>query len=309
MSGASDRTLGTGRLDERFGEHFAPVLGLWARAPVSTRTVAGLCAFVPVALATLYRVVNNAPGPLPSDVVAFATGALPVVVGPAVAALLLAATDPRPLVRVGLTFAGGFGVVATLSPAAWLPAAVGVTAGGGVVVVAHAGRGETTPRTRRTAAVGGVLVAAVCVSLAATVGVDPATLRPLGSAIALVGVAATPLVVGSARTGLLAGALAGLLTFGVATSVPYVAGAVLLVGGGVVGVPLGLVVLAAAGGVTALVTAFDRRRYDAALGVCLLLAAGVPATLLGSLAVVVAVALLADPAAPGAAVDEGGVHS
>lgn len=309
MSSSSDRTLGPVHLRERLGDRLAPVVGLSPRSPLSTRTLAGLCGLVPVALATLYRVVHNAPGALPADVVALATGALPVVVGgPAAAALLLAVTDPQPLVRVGLVFAGGFGVLAALSTAAWLPAAVGVTAGGGVVFAAHAGR-AAPPRRLRTTAVAGVLVAAVGVSLAATAGVAPGTLRPLGSAVALVGVALTPLVAGYGRSGVLAGALAGLLTFGAATSAPYVAGAVLLVGGGVVSAPLVLVVLAAAGGVTALVTAVGRGQGGVALGSCLLLVAGVPATLLGALAVVVAVALLAAPIEPAETAAGGGVRS
>ncbi len=277
----------------------ASLARLSARSPVSTRTLAGFCALVPVAGVTLYRVVHNAPGTLPPDLVAFATGALPVAVaGPAVAGLLLAAGEEHPLARVGLAFAGGFGIVAALSPTAWFPAAVGTTAGGGVVAGARIARPGRTSERLRTTAVCGVLVAAVGLSLLATVGVGSATLRPLGSAVALVGVAATPLVVGHDRTSLLAGALVGLLAFGVATSVPYVAGAVLLVGGDVVGAPLGLVVLAVAGGVAGLVATLDRRRYDAAFGVSLLLVAGVPATLLDTVAVVVAVALLTAPVRP-----------
>jgi hypothetical protein len=309
VSGSSDRTPGPVHLGQRLGDRLAPVVGLSPRSPLSTRAIAGLCGLVPVALATLYRVVHNAPGTLPTDAVALATSALPVaIVGPAAAALLLAVTDPRPLVRVGLVFAGCFGVLAALSTAAWLPAAVGVTAGGGVVFAAHAGR-ASPPRRLRTTTVVGVLVAAVCVSLAATAGVDPGTLRPLGSAVALAGVALTPLVVGYGRLGVLAGALAGLLTFGAATSAPYVVGAVLLVGGGVVSTPLGLVVLAAAGGVTALVTAADRGQGGVALGSGLLLVAGVPATLLGALAVVVAVAFLAAPVEPAETAAGGGVQS
>lgn len=310
MSDSPKRLRGAGVTDR---VDFDPLSRLSAWSPVSTRALAGLCALVPAALATLYRIVHNAPGALPSDLVSFATGALPVVVaGPALAGLLLAANEEHPVPRVGLAFAGGFGVVAALSPAAWLPAAVGTTAGGAVVVGARIARPGTTSERVRTAAVGGVLVAAVGLSLLATVGVGSATLRPLGSAVALVGVAATPLVVGHDRTSLLAGTLAGLLTFGVATSAPYVAGAVLLVGGDVVGVPLGVVALAVAGAVAGVVAALDRRRDDAALGVALLLVAGVPATLLGAVTVVVAVALLTTPAGRETAAsrrDEGGVPS
>ncbi|ESP89693.1 hypothetical protein K933_01851, partial [Candidatus Halobonum tyrrellensis G22] len=134
-------------------------------------------------------------------------------------------------------------------------------------------------------------------SLAATAGVAPATLRPLGTAVALVGVGASPAVVGADRTGLLAGAVAGTVALWFAAGAPYVAGAVLLVGGGVVGAPIALVALAVAGGVAGLVSALRRGRSETAVGVGLALAAGVPATLPRALGVVVAVSLLAG--APG----------
>jgi hypothetical protein len=289
-----------------------PFAGLSARVPVSTRTLAGACALVPVALSTLYRVVNNAPGTLPTDLAVVAASARPAaMVGPAVAALLLAGDESSPARRVGLAFAGGFGVLALVSPAAWLPAAAGIVAGGVVLVVAHARDAPTVERAVWGAAVGGVLVIAAGVSLLATVGIDPATLRPLGSTVALVGVGTTPLLTGRSRLGLVAGALAAGSTVAVAVNAPFVAGAVLLVGGGVVAAPLGLVALAVGGGVVGLVAAVESRKRNAAFGVCLLLAAGVPSTLVRAVAVVVAVALLtdSDPSLPPCASTPGGVAS
>ncbi|NHN49171.1 hypothetical protein G9464_16450 [Halostella sp. JP-L12] len=276
------------------------VARLSAGTPVSTRTAAGLVALVPVAAATLYRVAHNAPGPLPAPLVEVATVALPAaVVGPALAALLVAGTADAPGERVGLAFAGGFGLVALASPLAWLPAATGVVFGGGLAAGSRVRqlRRDVSAASVRRAGVAVVLTAGVVASLAATAGVAAATLRPLGAGLALVGVALTSLLVGGDRASLIVGALAGVLTFGVATSAPYVTGAVLLVGGGVIGAPLAFVVLAVGAGVAGLVHALRGGTIDDALGAGLLLAAGVPGTLLGALGVVVAVALLAD--APG----------
>jgi hypothetical protein len=266
-----------------------------AGSPVSGGTAAGLLALLSVGATTLYRVAHNAPGTLPGGVSDLAAVALPVAVaGPALAGVLLATVVDRPAERVGLAFAGGFGLVALASPTAWLPAAAGTVGGASLVAWSQLrglGRDASDAVVRQTGVVA-VLAAAVVVSLTATAGVAAGTLRPLGTGLALVGVGATPLLVGSERIDLVTGALAGVLTFALATSVPYVAGAVLLVGGGVVGAPLGLVVLAAGGGAAGLTRALRTRDTDAALGVGTLLVAGVPGTLLRALGVVVAVALL-----------------
>lgn len=276
--------------------HFAAAVArLSAAAPISTRTFAGLLALLPVAATTAYRIAHNAPVALPAPLTDLASGVLPfVVAGPALAGLLLAATADAPEARVGLAFVGSFGLVALASPAAWLPAAVSTVCGAGLVVgsdVRRSGRIGSETSVRRTA-VAGVLTAGIVASLAATAGVGAATSRPLGSGLALVGVGATPLLVGGDRPSLIVGVLAGGLTVGLATSAPYVAGAVLLVGGGVVGAPLVLVAFAVGGGVAALGHALRRGRVDAALGVGLLLAAGVPGTLPRAVGAVVAVALL-----------------
>ncbi|WP_135807024.1 hypothetical protein [Halorussus marinus] len=279
---------------DRLGARLA---GLSAVVPVSPRVVAGLLAVVPVAGATLYRVAHNAPGPVPAGVAELAAVGLPTAVaGPAVAALVLAALADAPGERVGLAFAGGFGLLAIASPAAWYPAAAGTVCGGALAVAERARRLGADASLRRACrvGVGAVLATGVGVSLAASAGVAPATLRPIGSVAALVGIGLTPALVGWDRASLAAGALAGGLTFGLATSAPYVAGAVMLVGGGVVDAPLGLVAFAVAGGVAGIVRGGRRRRPDRSLGAGLVVAAGVPGTLLGALGVVVALALLAD---------------
>lgn len=286
------------------------VARLGAAVPVAPRTVAALLALLPVAGATVYRVGHNAPGTLPPAAVDFATTLLPLAVaGPALAALLLAATVDNRAARLGLAFVGAFGVVSLAGGAAWFPAAVGLCAGLLVLVgdrVRRAVGDEASVELARTGLLG-LLTAGVVVSLGATAGVAPATLRPLGSGVALLGVGLLPAVVPTDRVDLLAGAAAGLLTVAVAASVPYVAGAVLLVGGGVVGVPIGLVALAVGGGVAGLSGGLRRRggrgvdaggsarpvTAPAAVAPVLLLAAGVPGTLLRAVGVAVAVGLLA----------------
>jgi hypothetical protein len=263
--------------------------------PVAPRTVAGLLAALPVAAATLYRLAHNAPGALPEGVPAAATALFPVaVLGPALAALSLAAVANTPAERVGFAVGGGFGVVAAFSTT-WLPVAAAIACGGGLVVGSrlwHHGRADRWPTARRSVAV--VPLAGVVVSLAAAAGVAPQTLRPLGSVLALAGVAAVPLLVRAGRPALLAGTLAGLLTALAATGAPYVTGAVLLVAGGVVGAPLVAVLLGVGGGVAGVVGALRRGRVDLALGAGLLLVAGVPGTLFRALGIVVALGLLVE---------------
>lgn len=312
------------RTADASGRFEAVVAGLWAMvarlsaivtrlsaaSPIPTRTLAGLLGLLPVSGMTAYRIAHNSPVALPAGVTELAPVVLPtLVVGPALAGLLLAATADAPGERVGLAFVGGFGLLALASPSAWLPAAVSTIFGGSLLAGSQIrrfgsfgrsgrsgrsgrfGRGESVAAVRR-AVVPVVLVAGVVASLTATAGVAPATLRPVGSGLALVGIGLTPMLVGADRTSLIFGALGGILAVGLATSAPYVAGAVLLVGGGVVGVPLGLVAFAVGGAVVALSYALRRGRTDATFGVGLLLVAGVPGTLPRAVGVVVALALV-----------------
>ncbi|ELZ80128.1 hypothetical protein KU306_18400 (plasmid) [Haloferax larsenii] len=264
--------------------------------PKSTRAVAGVLGLLPVAATTLYRVAHNTPAGLPAGVPEFVALWYPfAILGPALAGFLLATTAETASERVGLTFLGGFGLISLASATAWIPAAVGIAVGGGVVVWSRLARLKTEEDwdeiRRVTPTV--LLIVGVGVSLAATVGVAPTTLRPLGTILTLLALGLAPVVTGWDLTSLGAGVGAGLVTLALATSLPYVAGAVLLVGGGVVGAPLGLVAFAVGGGVTGVVFSLRDERVDRALGAALLLVAGVPATLLSAAGVLVAVALLA----------------
>lgn len=259
------------------------------------RQGAGALALGTVGLSLVVRLAVNAPGE-PSAVVASAVGPAETLalVGPALAALALGVATDRPLARVGLLFAGVFGLLGALSPAALVPAAGAAAAGGTLVAVAHLPRGTTWGVARRWL-VAGALLAGVALSLAGASGVAPATARPLGSKLALAGVAASVVFVGSDWRGRAAGLVgAGLLAwFG--TQVPFVLGSLALVGGAVVGASLPFLAVGAGGGVATATTGLLARRSEAALGGGLLLAAGVPATLPRALAVVVGLALLTAP--------------
>ncbi|WP_148414538.1 hypothetical protein [Haloferax sp. KTX1] len=276
----------------------AGIAALRSRTPGRTfRILTGVLALCPVAAVTAYRVGHNVPGGLPGGVATLAADWSGLaVVGPALAALLLASTADAGAERVGLAFVGGFGVLALVTAAAaWRPAAIGVSVGFAVVAadrLVALGRKREWNGVRRAAPVG-LAAVGVATSLAATAGVMPATLRPLGSGVALTAVGVVPLAVGWDRTSALAGVAAGATVLATAASAPYVAGAVLLVGGGVVGVPAGLVAFAAAGGTAGVVSALRDGRLAVALGAALFCAAGVPATVLRATGVVVAAALVA----------------
>ncbi|WP_372480776.1 phosphate ABC transporter permease [Halomicrobium sp. HM KBTZ05] len=240
--------------------------------PVRRRTVALVVTTV-VALAVGARFVSAilvnapaAPATLPREPIAGATTGLA-----ALAALWLGASGDDPVAGVGLLFVGVFGLLAAAVGLA-TPAAVAVATGTGVVAVGFRRR-----LTVWTGAATALLVAAVAVGLAAGFGWPG--LRPLGSTLALLGIAATPLYAGAGprAVGVGAGAFAVVVAVGLAN--PFVAGATTLVGSGVVGTSLVVVGLAVAGAVTAASVALRERRFALLVGVALLAFAGVPATL------------------------------
>ena len=280
-------------------------------------------------LATLARVVVNAPVTVPLDL---ASAAEPLatlgLVATATAALVLGATERDLLATVGLTFVGVFGLLAAIAPGAVVPAAVAIPAGAGLVV-AHDARAVdprraepggiqapgTSAPTPIQAAVATALLAGAAVSLAGALGVAAGTLRPAGSALALLGAGATPVFVRTTSRDWLVGgvAAAGVLT--VAAAAPFVLGAVLLVGLGVVGTPL-VVVAAGLGGLAVTASAALRRRsWPALAAIALLLAGGAPASAGSAVALALATVLLArggvtppgwDPDEPGPSTDAGG---
>lgn len=189
----------------------------------------------------------------------------------AVVAVLLGATEDDPIAGVGLLFVGVFGLLAVGTGLA-IPAAVAIVAGTAAVAVAV--RGELTPATGVATA---LLVAALAASLAG--GLTTTALRPIGSTLALLAIAATPVYAATDRRALVGGtvAFASVVVLGLID--PFVTGAIALVGGGVVGSSLPVVALAVAGAVTTASVALRERRVALLAAVALLAFAGVPAAL------------------------------
>jgi hypothetical protein len=241
----------------------------------TARTGALGVALLLTASLTLVRVVRNAPVDAPgvASAPALLLPATQVVAGLAV--VLVGLTTDRRSVRTALVFAGVFAVLAAVGSAASVPAVGALVVGGAVLVGTDA---RTHAETPRRWLVGGLVLTGVVASLAAVLGVATATLRPLGTTLALVGLAVVPLLVDPPRAAWLAGGAVagGVLAVGLAA--PFVVGAVTLVSTAVVGASLPLLALGLGGATVAAVGFAQTGHRPAALGVALLALAGVPAT-------------------------------
>lgn len=246
----------------------------------------GVVAVSAVAGRVLLRILRNLPfDPVvaPPTIQGLVGLGTPLVL--ALALVTLALATERTVVRVGLLFAGVFGLLSVVSRAATLPAVVAVSLGGGLAVIGALGW-SSTYRDARRSAVAIAFVAGVTVSLASAIGILDGGFRGIGSLFALGALAMVSVRVEGDRVGLLAGVLALVVVVLVSTTAPYVAGSVLLVGFAVVGVPPVLVALAVAGGTAATVAGLRRAEYALPVGVGLLLLAGVPASLPRAMAVI-----------------------
>lgn len=253
------------------------------------RTAAGVLAFAGLAAIALVRVGLNLPFDLPLSGV-YGPASVLATLGPALGLFVWGVQAERPVHRAGLVFAGVFGLLTLVAQPAELPATVAL----GTAIVALAGvqmaEHWRTTRYDRLLVIG-VLALGAVLSLAAGLGFDPATLRPLGSRVVLLSVAATPVFVDWDREGLLVGLGAGVAILAMGVSVPFVTGAVSLVVGGVVGASLPLLFLGTVGAVVVLWSGLRAGRTDLALAAGILLVAGVPATVPRGMGVLAAIAL------------------
>lgn len=219
----------------------------------------------------LAAVVVNVPGtPTRAPVTLLGT------LGTGLAALALVVAGIRtdwPVAGVGPLFAGVFGALATLSPAAVVPAAVAVTAGTTLFALARRTRLAAPP-----AMVTGGLVVTLALGLGSAV-TGTATLRPYASTFAFLSLAGTPAFVTTGRRSLVRAGLAFTVVVAFGLSLPFVTGAATLVGTGAVGASLPVLAVAVAGAVTTASAALRERRWLLLAGVGLLAAAGVPATI------------------------------
>ncbi len=243
---------------------------------------------------TLVVILGNLPfNPLvASELVRTGTAVLfPVAVAGALVTIAL--TDGRTPVRVGLLFAGVFGLLGLLVPTATLPAVVAISAGGALALLGTLGIPDTwTYGAVRRRAIATGFVLAIAISLASAVGIAGG-LRGIGALVGLGSLAAVGTRAEASPVAAGAGiAAAALLVAGSLTS-PFILGSALLVGFGITGIPHLVVAVAVAGGVAAAVAGVRRREYPLALGALLVLFAGVPATLPQAMAVLLGATLVA----------------
>jgi hypothetical protein len=250
---------------------------------VDRRTVVtgtGLVALFVVAIRSTIRLLGNVPfdpvtvSPSTRTGVAVAT---PLTVGTVLAVIAL--TDDRPTVRVGLLVASVFGVLGEFAPAATLPAVVAVVLGSALALVSGLGRAEELSyRVVRRRLLAAGIVTAIALSLADSTGLVPG-LHGAGSLFALSAVALVGTWAEQSFLPAIAGVLAGGVVVYAGITSPFVLGSALLVVFAVTGVPHLLFALAVAGGTAAATAGFSRGLYPLAIGACLLVLAGVPVTL------------------------------
>jgi hypothetical protein len=258
-----------------------------AAARQHVAAVAGLLVLLPVGAVTATTILKNGPGTLPDALSPISTsGPTASHLAGVVAALTLAAASDRPTEQLGLLFVGVFGALVAISPAATLPAAVAVVGGAALAV-------GPSWNTRRGPFVALYLLA-LATSFAGSLGVETATLRPVGSTLAVLGLGTTALAGSPRLPDWLVGGLVTAFVLFVGTSAPYVTGAVVLVGFAVLGTPLVLVAAGSGFATAAVVDALRRDRRHVALGVAILVATGVPATIGHAVAVVVGLRLVSD---------------
>ena len=263
---------------------------------VSRRTVVvgtSLIALLAVAVRSLLRLLANVPFDpvvVSPAVRTTAITAVPVSAGGALAGIAL--TDDRPTVRVGLLFAGVFGLLGLLSPAATFPAVIAVTGGAALALVGTLGLPESLSyRPLRRRVIAAALVGAIAVSLADSTGIVQG-MHGVGSLLALTALAAVGTRAERSRLAAGAGVLTAALVVYASTANPFVVGSALLVVFAVTGVPHLLFALAVAGGTAAATAGLSQRSYPLAIGAVLLVLGGVPVTLPRAMVVVLGAALV-----------------
>ncbi|MFP4591436.1 MAG: hypothetical protein ACLFM8_08260 [Halobacteriales archaeon] len=235
-----------------------------------------------VALATLTAgvragvvVARNAPfDPLVTDTGLLHTVTIVALVAAVLGFVAIAVATPHGTVRVGALFAGTFGLLGAVAEAAALPATVGIIGGSAVAVFG-------TDRDRGigdTYLPGGLLLAGTAVTLASMIGVLDGTARTIGGWLVLLGLASLAVRVAEDRVALLWGVAVALGFVAAVAGAPFAAGSALLVGFGVVDIPLVVVAVGLGGAVAHAVHGLRAGRATPVLGVGLLLAAGMPVT-------------------------------
>ncbi|MFB6170061.1 MAG: hypothetical protein ABEJ06_02835 [Haloarculaceae archaeon] len=203
------------------------------------------------------------------------------------AMLVLGATgaDHLAVPSLGLLFVGVFAGLAAVAEAATVPAAGAVVVGCWAVL-------RPWRRQPRTRAVRLAFALGLALTVGAATGLLSLDARGLGTAVVLLGYAATPLLVEATPGRLAWGVGAGVLVVVSGALAPFVTGALALTLSGVAGVSLLLLGLAVTGLTTTLAAALDDRRPAVVAGVCLLVGAGVPVSVQRGVALVLGAALV-----------------
>jgi hypothetical protein len=252
-----------------------------------------LIALLAVALRSALRLLANIPFEpvvVSPAIRTAAVTAVPITAGGALAGIAL--TDDRPTVRIGLLFAGVFGLLGLLSPAATFPAVIAVTGGAGLALLGTLGVPDSLSyRSLRSRVIAAGVVGAIALSLADSTGIVQG-LHGVGSLLALTALAAVATRTERSRVAAGAGILTAALVVYASAASPFVVGSALLVVFAVTGVPHLLFALAVAGGTAAATAGLSRRAYPLAIGAVLLVLAGVPVTLPRAMVVVLGAALV-----------------
>lgn len=259
----------------------------------NVRLVVGFVALIGLGSLTVLRVALNAPVGLPSAASGawFDAAAIAAVAGPAAGIITLGVTADEGWARTGLILAGVFGLLSIVTSTVTFPA-IGAVVVGGWLPLAGVTRQLSTGRRVRPAVVAAALLTGLTLSLFGAAGVQPATLRPTGTTVTLVGMAVTPLAFGARPGALGVGGLAAGLTFHLTGAAPFVTGAVALVAGSAVGASALLIAIAVGGLTASVATGVANRKSDPTIVGLLLLSAGVPSSIPRALGVALAVAFV-----------------
>lgn len=270
--------------------------------PRNTVLGAGGLALLALVVARASGIAYNLPGgavSIPPALRGAIAAGTAILVGAALVAVAIAAGGGT--VRVGLLFAGVFGVLPLLSEAATVSAAVAVVGGGGVAVL-----GLLEPRlsTRglRHVVVGTALWTGTALSIAGATGIADGGVRGIGATLTLAGIAGF-LAFGRAGVPVILAWFATTAAVALASvAAPFVLGSALLVEFAVVGTPHLLVALAVGGATACVVSGVASGRPELAMGAAIVLLAGVPVTFTAASATLLGLALLSLGDVPGAGV-------
>ncbi|MFQ3293876.1 MAG: hypothetical protein ACI9EZ_000114 [Halobacteriales archaeon] len=259
---------------------------------VGPRLAAGTLALVTAGALLIARVTLNA-GLVPAFAGSMSAMQLLAVLGPALAAIVLATATDDEVERVGLVFVGVFGSFATVVPAVAVGSVVAITAGGALAIGRRWRRADRRTDWHLLPPI--AIVGAVGISLLGAIGVEPTTLSTIGSHLFLLGGAATPALLGHGRGDWAFGGVVAAVLVAIGTTVPFVFGAVTLVAGGIVSASLLVLAVGSCGLVTTVSAGLRHRHWYAVVGAMLLVVGGVPSTVPRALAVVIGVLMLVEP--------------